>query len=276
MAMLNCDVPLSLLTALQAHAIEERTSASRLVTSALAQYFESTIHTLFQVSTSGALVKGLNSGAVTCRTILSHGDFGLGTFENLDGEMIVLDGRVYRARGDGVLSEAADGDTAPFAVVTRFTPEVHADIPPARSLDALLGRCDGYRSSNNVFYALRLDGYFREVKVRAVSPPAARGGLVAAAQSEAVFRFNGVVGTLVGLWAPEFSGAISIAGYHFHFLSADRKAGGHLLGCDAEALHLQLEALDNFHIVLPENEAFLRADLTRNVAADLVYAERAH
>ena len=79
---------------------------SHLVTAALAQYLAAPVHTLFQVSTSGALVAGLYDGVVTCQTILAHGDFGLGTFEHLDGEMVVLDGRVYRARADGTNVEA--------------------------------------------------------------------------------------------------------------------------------------------------------------------------
>ena len=51
---------------------------------------------LFRVWQGRKLVAGIYSGAVSFGLILQHGDFGLGTFENLDGEMVVLDGRVYR------------------------------------------------------------------------------------------------------------------------------------------------------------------------------------
>src|ERR1700741_2761378 len=95
-------------------------SLSHIVTAALAQYLNKPIHTLFQVSTSGALVAGIYSGAVSVQSILQHGDFGLGTFANLDGEMVVLEGRAYQVRGNGKVSEAASGVAAPFAVVTRF------------------------------------------------------------------------------------------------------------------------------------------------------------
>ena len=47
---------------------------------------ESSDRTLFQVSTSGALVAGLYQGAVSTAVVLQHGDFGLGTFADLDGE----------------------------------------------------------------------------------------------------------------------------------------------------------------------------------------------
>jgi acetolactate decarboxylase len=35
-------------------------------------------------------------------------------------------------------------------------------------------------------------------------------------------------GTLVGLWSPGFH-AFSVCGYHFHFLSRDRRHGGYRL-----------------------------------------------
>ena len=39
----------------------------------------------YQVSTAGALVEGVYQGAVSVGTVREHGDFGLGTFEDLDG-----------------------------------------------------------------------------------------------------------------------------------------------------------------------------------------------
>jgi acetolactate decarboxylase len=76
--------------------------------------------------------------------------------------------------------------------------------------------------------------------------------------------------------SPGFSSAFSILGYHFHFLSQDRLHGGHLLSCSAGALWLRMERLTDFHLALPADEGFLRADLSRNAAAELAYAEQAH
>jgi hypothetical protein len=61
---------------------------------------------------------------------LEHGDCGLGTFANLDGEMVVLDGRVYQVQGTGRVSEDSPDAGAPFDVVTRFSPQ--ADVETAR------------------------------------------------------------------------------------------------------------------------------------------------
>ena len=87
-----------------------RETASSVVTAALAQYLGTPIHTRFQVSTSGALVAGIYSGVVSVQSILKHGDFRLGTFANLDGEMVVLDGRANQVNGRGKFSEAASND----------------------------------------------------------------------------------------------------------------------------------------------------------------------
>ena len=52
-----------------------------MVDRALAATFELDRHTLFQVSTSNALVQGVFRGAVTVADLKRNGDFGLGTFE---------------------------------------------------------------------------------------------------------------------------------------------------------------------------------------------------
>jgi acetolactate decarboxylase len=136
--------------------------------------------------------------------------------------------------------------------------------------------CDALRTSGNIFYAFRLDGTFQRIRTRAVSPPGKGTRLVDAAKAQSEFRFKDVAGTLVGLWSPGFSSAFSVAGYHFHFLSDDRLEGGHLLDLESESLRLRMEALTDFHLALPETEAFLKADLRKNTADELAYAESAH
>jgi acetolactate decarboxylase len=43
-----------------------------------------------------ALMKGLYEKDTTIANIKKHGDFGLGTFNDLNGEMVMLDGIVYQ------------------------------------------------------------------------------------------------------------------------------------------------------------------------------------
>jgi acetolactate decarboxylase len=190
--------------------------------------------------------------------------------------MVVLEGRAYQAKGTGEVVEAAPDAGAPFAVVTRFSPGVDAQSNPVASFAELEKSCDNHRGSDNIFYAFRLDGRFARVRARAVNPPAPHANLVEAAKVQSEFLFEDLDGTLVGLWSPGFSGAFSVPGYHFHFLSRDRKHGGHVLDVAAGPLRLRAEALNEFRLALPESEAFLKADLNKSAAADLDYAERSH
>ena len=128
MAAIAADIPASLKAELDKEALRSGRSSSAIVTAALASYLERPIHTVFQVSTSGALVAGVYDRGVNVHTILEHGDFGLGTFANLDGEMVVVDGHVYQVKGSGEVLEADAEAGAPFAVVTRFSASTTATI----------------------------------------------------------------------------------------------------------------------------------------------------
>jgi acetolactate decarboxylase len=276
MANLNIALPASLNAALGAEVARTNGTASSVVTAALSQYLGVAIHTLFQVSISGALVAGIYDKEVSVSSILEHGDFGLGTFAGLDGEMVVLDGIAYQVQGNGRVSHAGPDAGAPFAVVTRFSPQTKVELAPVANFEELKERCDVFRNSGNIFYALRLDGHFTRLRTRAVNPPPPGTRLADAARVQSEFNFNAMDGTLVGLWSPGFSSAFSVAGYHFHFLSNDRQHGGHVLDIEAGPLRLEVEALTDFHLALPESEAFLKADLSKNTAQELAYAEQAH
>ena len=273
---LNCFIPRVLETALAERAKTTKLPIDYLVQTALAQYLGTSFHTLFQVSTSGSLVAGVFDGVVSVEDLLRHGDFGLGTLAGLDGEMVILNGIAYQARGDGSVRALPGDAKAPFAVVAAFADESSRQIDAVSSFLELGAACDPARKSDNLFYALRVDGLFEHVHTRAVNPAPPGTTLTEAARSQPEFRFENVSGTLVGIWSPSFSGAFSVPGYHFHFLSDDRTKSGHLLGCRAVRLQLRSEALDNFHLSLPESAAYLQADLSKDTAAALSAAEQAH
>jgi acetolactate decarboxylase len=276
MPLVSAEIPESLKNALQKETTRLGTSESTVITAALSKYLGTPAHTLFQVSISGALVAGVYDREVSVSSILAHGDFGLGTFAHLDGEMVVLEGRAFQVQGTGRVLEAAPDAGAPFAVVTRFSPELHINSGPLTSFKDLEKFCDRYRVSGNIFYAIRLDGHFSRVRTRAVKPPSPGTRLVDATKAQSEFSFTDIDGTLVGLWSPGFSSAFSVQGYHFHFISNDRRHGGHLLDVEAARLSVRIESLTDFHLALPASEAFLKADLSKNTAEELAYAEQAH
>jgi acetolactate decarboxylase len=264
MPILNCNISQSQEVGSEPYSTSTGQSASRNLPH----------HTLFQVSTSGSLVKGMYQSAVSVGALKRHGNFGLGTFEGLDGEMVILDGRIYQAKGDGTVLEAPDETGAPFAVVTQFDPRQKSTLAHIADLADLAAQCDRYRRSDNLFYAFRVDGRFDYVHTRAVR--ATKQSLAQAAAVESSFEFHAVDGTLVGIWSPQFSKAFSVVGYHFHFLSVDKTKGGHLLGCIGSNLLVQVETLTDFHISLPESDDFLCADLSQDTSAELASAESLH
>jgi acetolactate decarboxylase len=175
-------------------------------------------HTLYQVSTATALVEGIYLGAVRVGTLREHGDLGLGTFENLDGEMVIVDGHVFQVRSDGSVRECHDDVLSPFAVITSFAPEAAVTLEECPDLSHLTSRFDALRHSDNVFFALRVDGHFDYVHTRAMCRTEEGVPLVQAAAVQPEFEFRGVAGTLVGFWTPEYAKTLNVPGYHLHFL----------------------------------------------------------
>jgi acetolactate decarboxylase len=251
-------------------------TCDHIVAEALSQSLDTPIHTLFQVSTSAALVEGVYQGAVRVSRLLEHGDFGLGTFLDLDGEMVVLDGVCYQISASGAITPVDGGRLIPYAVVTRFSAAFHASQQEITDFNALVAACDQLRDSNNVFYAFRARGMFQTVKTRVMKPVPEGTGLKMAASGQQEFAFEQLRGTLIGLWSPEFAASFSVPGYHFHFLSEDRQKGGHLLKCRASDVEIEGCSISEMHVSLPETAAFLKADLTRDPQADLRDAERSH
>jgi acetolactate decarboxylase len=271
-----CNLPDSLYEALVERMKTDKANCDHVVSMALSQSLGRPIHTLFQVSTSAALVEGLYQGAVRISRLLRHGDFGLGTFIDLDGEMVVLEGVCYRAASDGAVTTVEGDRLIPYAVVTRFSVEFAKRSQQVNRFSDLVAVCDGLRSSENVFYAFRVEGKFSFVKTRVMKAVTQGTGLKAASSGQEEFTFEDQEGTLVGLWSPGFAGSFSVPGYHFHFLSADRKRGGHVLECRAVDLTIGGCAMHEMHVSLPETAEFLKADLSRNPSEDLMSAERDH
>jgi len=273
MPQLDATISPGLWRALLDYAERAKEPLAHIVSKALAEYLQLTHHTLYQVSTATALVEGIYQGAIRVGTLREHGDFGLGTFENLDGEMVIVDGQFFHVRSDGSVRECDDDELSPFAVITRFTPEPTVMLEQCPDLSHLTSRFDALRDSNNFFFALRVDGLFEYVHARAMCRTEEGVPLVQAAAVQPEFELHNISGTLVGFWTPEYAKTLNVPGYHLHFVSADRNSGGHLLQCRGAHLHLQIQREGDYRIALPETEDFVKADLRRDPAADLAQAE---
>ena len=227
--------------------------------------------TLYQISTSTALVEGVYSGSIPSSVLLAHGDFGLGTFEDLDGEMVILDGEIYQVTDR--VRHRTDDFLVPFASITHFRAKSSFEIDNVACLKGIELAYDQQRISDNLFYALRLDGIFETIHARAVHavPPNTR--LLDAAKTQSEFHFKNLEGTLVGFWSPRYSSSFSVPGYHLHFISKDRTKGGHLLDCSARKLKARVQVLSEYDIRLPDTEPFLTRNLSKDPASDLAKTE---
>jgi acetolactate decarboxylase len=246
------------------------------VSSCLAEALDVSQHSIFQVSTSGALVQGVYQAATSIGDVRRHGDLGLGTFVGLDGEGILLDGVSYRAGADGSLSEVPDTTPAPFWVATKFHADHTETLADIQSWADLCSRLTALRSSDNLLAAFRIDGVFDFIHVRVACKAAPGAGLVEATSHQAEFRFENLEGTLVGFFTPAYASTINVPGYHLHLVSADRLHGGHVLEIRAKSLRAAIHTTNDLHIVLPENAAFLRADLNADPTSALAQAEGLH
>jgi acetolactate decarboxylase len=259
MQQLTCLVRDEMWKLLQDRAAEFREPVSHVINSALANYLGVEAHTLYQVSTSTALVEGIYQGAVRIKTLREHGDLGLGTFQDLDGEMVIVGGQVFQVRGDGSVREVADDVLTPFAVVTRFSPDTMIDLEPFSSYERLLGQLDQRRDSENMFYSIRIDGTFETMHTRAVCKVDKGMRLVSAAAVQPEFKFSKISGTLVGFWTPFYARTLGIPGYHLHFLSKDAPREATFLGAVVPVCGCSCSATATSKSRCPKPSSFSRA-----------------
>jgi acetolactate decarboxylase len=231
-------------------------------------------YSVYQTSTISALLAGVYDGTVTISELLTHGDFGLGTFNHLDGEMIILDGVCYHLRSDGSVTVATGTEQTPFAAVTHFHAQHELPIDGATTRDALTAMVDAVIGSANVGASIRISGTFDSVRTRTVGaqkrpyPP-----LVDAAAGQAENTLARVTGTIAGYRTPQFEDEISVAGYHLHFIDDSHSRGGHVLDFVLSSGKVEISPISELHLSLPETTEFLGATISTNVAADVNKAE---
>jgi acetolactate decarboxylase len=218
--------------------------------------------TLYQRSTIGALLAGIFDGTETVERLLHHGDFGLGTFNALDGELVVLDGVAYQVTSDGRAGPVASTKRTPFAAVTRFVAEHSLAVVAPLDREGVANVIHKAGRSENITVAVRITGRFGRILMRTVAaqtPP--YPSLDEASSNEVEITVENVEGTLVGFRTPEFEHSIGVAGYHLHFLDAERTRGGHMLDFTFDAGEIALMEITEIHLSLPRSGAFLSADL---------------
>ncbi len=230
-----------------------------------------------QVATIDALLTGVYDGHMSLETLRSYGDFGIGTFEGLDGEMILLNGTFYKVRSDGKVYLPPLSERTPFASVTKFVPDHKKSLLEPIDMKELEAAIDNLAPEQNRFVAFIVHGAFRHVKTRNVPaqkkpyPP-----LSEVAKTQPVFTLSNVRGTLIGFRSPAFVQGINVPGYHIHFLADDLSGGGHVLELEMSWGVLEADTVHQWlHLYLPSGSAsFDAADLTRDRSSELNAVEK--
>jgi len=207
---------------------------------------------LFQVSTLDALLNGRFDGLLPFGDLKKHGDFGLGTFDALNGEMIFLDHEVYQVRVDGRAYPVADAMKTPFAAVTFFEAEQTAVLEASLDCAGLEAAIDSLLPPQDIAYAVKVSGQFASLTTRSVAPQTRPyPGLADALRGQVEFALDDVEGTLVGFRLPAYMDGANVAGYHFHFLTEDRSAGGHVLACQTRRVQVEVDDTGAWYVALP-------------------------
>jgi acetolactate decarboxylase len=209
-------------------------------------------HVLFQASTIAALLDGAYDGDVSFEELAGHGDLGLGTLNALDGEMIAVDGRFYRADTEGTVEEIDSHERTPFAAMSWFEASLELELEGPFEHAALLAEIDAVAADPDATCALRIDGEFERVLARSVPrqyPP--YRPLSEVVEEQSVFELRDIEGTMVGFRFPAYAQGIEVGGYHLHFISADRDCGGHVLDSRLTRGALGVDLSGELHVELP-------------------------
>lgn len=229
----------------------------------------------YQTSTMSALLNGVYNGDTTVAELLLHGNVGLGTFNELDGEMAVLDGVCYQMRVDGSVSEVTSETRTPFATVTYFVPENRFTVGETTDRAELQTLIEKELATPNSLHAVRITGTFREVRTRTVSrQPEPYPPFVEATANDPVITHENVTGTVIGFRSPNFVQGITVAGYHAHFVDDARQRGGHVLDFVLEQGLVEISSGLSMFVDLPRHLAFQNTDLCgRDIHAEIVKTE---
>lgn len=234
-------------------------------------------HGITQIATIDSLLAGVYDGETTLEELRRYGDFGIGTFQSLDGEMVLLDGVFYQVKGDGKVDRPDLQTTTPFASVLPFSGDATTvEIDAPLNYDAICREIDKRAPNPNIPIAVHLRGRFSKVRTRSV--PAQEKPyktLAEVTRNQPEFELGTLEGDVVGFRLPPYVKGINVPGYHLHFLSRDRDKGGHLLQLEMDAGSIRIMEAYRFQMILPKRIAgFAEADLSRDRAGELEKVEK--
>ncbi len=268
----------ALLLSFTACSSQQDTKAESADKTAKAEKAETTNReTIYQVALLQSLTQGYYDGIIKVSELKEHGDIGIGTFEGVNGEMIVLDGKVYQALGDGTVQKAADDETVPFSNVTFFDSDEKEEISKIKDINALKDILTKTVEKNgkNMFCFVKLSGEFEKMNVRSElkqkKPYKTLDKALATDQRE--FNYKNIKGTVVALYCPDYMDGLNTPGWHFHFISDDKEKGGHILELAFDKAEAEYDITPEFDMCLSDNGDFQKMELAKDVSGAIKKVE---
>lgn len=221
---------------------------------------------LFSAGYASAFIGGLYDAWYPYSALKQHGNFGLGAPAKLDGELIMLNGNLYKTEYTGKTLPVSDADSTPYAIVCHFNAAKIYKSARQLTKAALFKYLDSLLTNQNGIYAIHISGSFRYVKTRAFPPVQQKPYLPLAAMldKQHFFEYNNIKGDLVGYRLPAFMEGPHIAGYHFHFLSVDKMCGGHIIDFVADDIVVEVDVLTSYTMQLPQSPDFNGFDFKKD------------
>lgn len=234
---------------------------------------------MIQISTLQALSLGYTRKVVMVKDFIQNGNIGLGTFEDVNGEMIVIDGHCYQADDKGYVKKADPDTGIPFAVITTCKGDRNLfleDIPNINKLKNILDQYIDNHYTINSMHVARIDGEFEVIKARSESGLHSHHvelkELLKDRQKD--FTIENVRGSIVAVYFPDYMDGINASGWHLHFISEDRTRGGHIFDLSAKSLTGRIENISCLEILLPEGPAYDTYALKSASAKDIKTVEQ--
>ncbi|KAK9762853.1 hypothetical protein K7432_011001 [Basidiobolus ranarum] len=220
----------------------------------------------YQAGAIWSLFLGDYDGETKIKKLLEHGDFGIGTFQGLDGELVALDSKIYQVPATGCALDVTNQEnTVPFAVFTKFDntvkPTEHSSTASSfqefeKIMDELILK---EHESLNYFYFIRVDGTFPTMKVRSLQKQVRPYQRLSEIQkkSQVEFTYEHTKGTLVITRFPTYLKTLTVPGYHIHYIDDERTIGGHVLGFSmSQTAQIRIVQCKKFNLDLNETVDF--------------------
>lgn len=216
---------------------------------------------MFQVSTLQSLALGYTRAVMTVGELMQHGETGLGTFEDVNGEMIVIDRKCYRAMDDGRVTEAGDERGVPFASVAYMDNCREFELSGDYTMESLKAELNNRIEEDfglNSMHVIQIHGTFEKIYAR--SELSYRAHHVTLKDmldiTQTSFEFSNIRGSLVGVYYPDYMDGINAAGWHLHFVNDERNKGGHVYEIKMTSGKVRLAKKTRIDIQLPKDPAF--------------------